>query len=998
MKNIMAFACAALLLASLVAARAANTETAGLKAAVVAQGVGGSRALAAEALHLDGTRGWLADSSKLLELDEAVTLEAWVWPAMVDKGGNRIVEKAGAYTLDTAPGIALRMSVAAGSISCAGKLPTNRWSHVAGVFSREEKFFNLYVDGKETASQGRDAMRKLSASSSPVKVGSDSSGRNCFCGEVARVTIYNRALTVAEIAALAADTTHKSHSLPGTVANWFFSRKDASECFSDAPGKVRLRDRPDTARLVGEAPPPENLVSILWYRQPARAWSEALPLGNGRLGAMVFGGVAEERIQLNEDTLWSGEPHDYNHPGAFAHLAEVRKLIAEQKFDDAKKLADATMRGLPEGQASYQPLGDLNFVFENHATAQDYRRELNLADSLARVSYRIGDATFTRELFISNPDQVMVVRLSCDQPQRLSFALNFASQHSNQVVATADGRLAMSGEVQIGHFDGEKHGTRFAAEVRVAADGGKIVAENNTLSVREANAVTLTYSAATSYRNYKDISGDAQALCRKHLDAAAVKTLAQLRAAHVADVRALFNRMSLDLGGADAAQRPTDERVAAVRQGANDPLLVAQSFQFGRYLLMAGSRPGAQPLNLQGIWNETTKPAWGAKWTLNCNAEINYWPVETCNLSECHEPLLRMIEELREPGRVTAKNNYNCRGWVVHHNTDIWHGTAVVDGFAFGAFTGSGAWLCHHLWEHYAFSRDKKFLARAYPTMKEAAEFYVDFLIPDASGHLLTSPSISFEQSFRTPDGKKGALCAGPTIDMQLLRDLFTHCIAASELLGVDAGFRAKLAEVRARLRPTVVSPRNGQIQEWPEDWEPTFGGNQLAPLWGLNPGDEITPWATPALAAAAKKTLLERDMWFGSWASALRVNCAARLGDGALAEQMLGHHMRGHVAPSLLSLFSNRWGFQIDGNLGVTAGIAEMLLQSHGGIISLLPALPPSWSTGKVTGLRARGNYIVDIAWHDGQVTSYRIASVEPREVKVRVNGAVQTVMAEIL
>ena len=386
----------------------------------------------------------------------------------------------------------------------------------------------------------------------------------------------------------------------------------------------------------------------------------------------------------------------------------------------------------------------------------------------------------------------------------------------------------MAGEVQLGHFDGEKHGTRFSAEVRVWTDSGKVVAENDTLGVRGADVVTVVYSAATSYRNYKDIGGDPQAICRKHLDAASGKSWTQLRDAHVADVGPLFRRVSLDLGGVDAAQRPTDERVAAVEQGAADPLLVAQSFQFGRYLLIAGSRPGTQPLNLQGIWNETTSPAWGAKWTLNLNAQINYWPVETCNLSECHEPLLRMVEELREPGRVTAKNNYNCRGWVVHHNTDIWHGTAVVDSFAFGAFTASGAWLCRHLWEHYDFTRDQAFLARAYPTMKEAAEFYVDFLIPDASGRLITSPSISLEQPFRTPDGRKGVLCAGPTVDMQILRDLFTHCIAAAKILDVDTEFRGRLVEVRAKLIPTTISPRNGQIQEWPEDWEATFGGNQL--------------------------------------------------------------------------------------------------------------------------------------------------------------------------
>ena len=749
-----------------------------------------------------------------------------------------------------------------------------------------------------------------------------------------------------------------------------------------------------SAGLAQGSPAPEYNW-CLWYRQAATNWNEALPLGNGRLGAMIFGGVAEERIQLNEDTLWSGEPHDYNHPGAFAHLADVRKLIAEQKFDEAKKLADATMLGIPAGQASYQPVGDLFLRFANRTEPQDYRRELNMADSTMRVSYRIGAARFTRELFISQPDQVMVVRLTCDQPKQLSFAIRFTSPHTNQVAATPEGRLTMSGEVRLGHFDGVTNGTRFVAEARVSVDGGQIVVENGKLAVREANAVTLLYTAATSYRNDKDISGDPHFICQKHLDAASGKSLTELRTAHLADVRALFNRVTLDLGGSDAAQRPTDERVAAVRQGVRDPLLVAQSFQFGRYLLIAGSRPGTQPLNLVGIWNGLTRPKWGGKWTLNCNAQINYWPAETCNLSECHEPLLRLIEELRAPGRVTAKNNYNCRGWVVHHNTDLWHGTAVVDSFGFGAFTPAGAWLCRHLWEHYDFTGDKAFLARAYATMKESAEFYVDFLIPDENGYLVTSPSISFEQGFRTSDGKRGVVCAGPTMDMQILRDLFSHCIAAAEILGVDAEFRGKLAEVRAKLVPTQISPRTGEIQEWREDWE-VGKTPQAAPLWGLYPGDEITPWATPALAAAARKRLLRREPMFGSWCSAFSLNQAARLGDGALAEQMLDQHMRGHLFPSLLSKFSDKYGFQIDGNLGVTAGIAEMLLQSHGGLINLLPALPPSWPTGNVTGLRARGNYSVDLAWKDGKVTSYRIASPEPRDVSVRVNGETKTIRSE--
>ena len=793
-------------------------------------------------------------------------------------------------------------------------------------------------------------------------------------------------------------THFRETTLARTAMAWFFLFATPAVITAIAAEPLPVKQlpgwiaetNPDTAQLSGSAPLPDNPATTLWYRKPAREWTEAMPLGNGRLGAMVYGGVAREHIQLNEDTLWSGEPHDYNHPGAFEHLAEMRKMIAAKKFLEARKFGEEHILGIPGGQASYQPLGDLNLQFEGHEAAQDYRRELNMADSLARVRYRIGATNFTREIFISCPDQIMAIRLTCDQPKGLSFALSFQCPHPNQVAATADGRLTMSGEVQTGYFKGEKHGTRFTAEVRVSAEGGKVVAENSVLSVRGANAVTLFYTAATSYRNFKDIGGDPQAICRKHLDAAMDKSLPRLRAAHVADVRGLFDRVTLDLGGIGAAQHPTDERVAAVARGASDPLLAAQYFEFGRYLLIAGSRPGTQPLNLQGIWNASTNPWWQSKWTLNCNAQINYWPVETCNLSELHEPLLRMIEELREPGRVTAKTNYNCGGWVVHHNTDIWRGTAVVDNCNCGIFTVAGAWLCRHLWEHYDFTRDKAFLARAWPTMKECAEFYLGFLISDANGYLVTSPSASFEQPFQTPSGAKGMLCVGPTMDMQILRDFFTHCIDTTKLLGTDADFRAKLVETRSRLVPTRVSPLYGDIMEWRDDWD--HGKNyQTAPLWGLYPGDEITPWSTPELAVAARKRLLERPQVYGSWCSAFSLNHAARLGDGKLAEQMLSRHMSGHLAPSLLSIFSKRWGFQIDGNFGVTAAIAEMLLQSHGGEIRLLPALPPSWRNGKVTGLRARGGFTVDIQWADGKVVDYRITSPEGSPATVRVNGVVK-------
>ena len=618
----------------------------------------------------------------------------------------------------------------------------------------------------------------------------------------------------------------------------------------------------------------------LWYTQPAAEWTQALPIGNGRLGAMVYGGVEQEHLQLNEDTLWSGGPHCYDNQDAYQHLATVREQLDRGEYAAAEDTAQK-MLGRPKYQQAYQPLGDLFLSFPKGEIWSKYCRTLDMQDAVSEVSYRIGDASFSRKVFASHPDQAIVMRLECDKPGRISFDLSMNSTHAFTCQSISDDTLSMIGHVEpreeirlIGPWEGE--GLKFAAQVEVAAEGGKVVAQGDKISVAKADAVTLCYAAATSYVNYRDISGNPKKKVDDDLAGIKGKSFEQLYERHIEDYSGLFGRVSIDLGGKGPAALPTDERLKRVTEGTADPLLAEQFFQYGRYLMIAGSRPGTQPLNLQGIWNDKTNPPWGSKYTININIQMNYWVAEVCNLSECHEPLLRMIGELQEPGMNTAKVHYRAGGWVAHHNTDLWRGTAPVDGAQWGMWPTGGAWLCQHLWEHYLYTGDMEHLAKSYPILKGASEFFLDVLVENDDGHLITSPSLSPEHSHGggTKDGlsvgRAGtSVCAGPTIDQQILRDLFANCIEASEILWIDQAFRARLTRTRARLAPMKIG-RHGQLQEWLVDWDnPEDQHSHVSHMYGLYPSSQINHRDTPELFSAARTSLLQRGDyggWPGAW------------------------------------------------------------------------------------------------------------------------------------
>lgn len=753
-----------------------------------------------------------------------------------------------------------------------------------------------------------------------------------------------------------------------------------------------------------------NPNTTIWFNKPAARWEEAIPVGNGRLGAMVFGKTGEERIQLNENTYWSGGPYSSVLKGAYKALPEVQKDVFAGKFMEAHNLFGREMMGYPVEQQKYQCLGNLLLFFKGEEHATNYKRWLDLSSGTTATVYTVNGVTYKREVLASNPDHVIAIRITADKPGSISFTANLRGVRNDEMSnyttdyfrMNSDGNDCLVLTGKSGDYMGIKGMLKYEARVKAVADGGSVTVSNNIdLTVSNANSVTLYFAAATNFVNYKDVSADQHKRVVEALSSIHSKTYNAIQTAALADYKKLFDRVIFNLQNTDSSYLPTNERMRAI-QSAPDPSLAGLCFQFARYLMISCSRPGNEPANLQGLWNQDANPMWDAKYTTNINTQMNYWPVEVSNLAECEQPLTKMMHEIMDEGGKVAKEHYNARGWVLHQNTDLWRVAAPMDGPTWGTFTTGGAWLTNMLWEHYKFTMDTAYLRSIYPVIKGSVQFFMDFLVMHPNGKwLVTNPSSSPENfPLRAGNGPYfdevtgitlpgTTICAGSSIDMQILHDLFGYYADASAILRTDTAFATKVLQARAKLVPPQIG-KSGMLQEWADDWGQLEDKHRhLSPLYGLYPGNMLSPVKTPELVDACKKILEERGDGTNGWSRAWKLCLWARLYDGERCNKIFKSYVKEQCYPQFLAKGGNV--MQVDATFGSAAGIAEMVLQSNEDYIDLLPATPAEWASGNIKGLCARNGFEVSLNWNNGKVQRAEVLSTSGNICHIKMHNGQQ-------